>query len=295
MVEEGLAHFVKLRSSFVRLDSFTYSIIVPCCDMVLGQQVHADVVEIYSVSDVFLGTNFIGVYAGVGEMGAAMKVFDEMPKRDLVAWNALISCYSKAGMGERSMRIVFKVWLFASSLALFKELPEQDVVAWTTIITRFSESGNMECASWLFYETRFENIQQNSFTFASLLSACAHLNAFQSGKQLHGLVLKYGLETDVVMGSVMLDMFSKYGQMEDAITFFRMIPEKDTISCNGIIGGYAQNGEATKALKLFDEMVHLESPTVSPNDFTLIGVLSACSHNGLLKEAYGYFNDMIHK
>ena len=38
-------------------------------------------------------------------MDAAMKVFDEMPKRDLVAWNALISCYSKAGMGERSIRL----------------------------------------------------------------------------------------------------------------------------------------------------------------------------------------------
>ncbi|KAF3453155.1 hypothetical protein FNV43_RR03592 [Rhamnella rubrinervis] len=84
----------------------TYSIIVPCCDMVLGQQVHADVVKIFSVSDVFLGTNFIRAYAGVGEMDAAMKAFYEMPKRDLVAWNALISCYSKAGMGGRSMRKV---------------------------------------------------------------------------------------------------------------------------------------------------------------------------------------------
>ena len=49
MVEEALAHFVKLRSSLVRPDSFTYSIIVPCCDMVLGQQVHAEVVKICSV------------------------------------------------------------------------------------------------------------------------------------------------------------------------------------------------------------------------------------------------------
>ncbi|KAF3454290.1 hypothetical protein FNV43_RR04737 [Rhamnella rubrinervis] len=224
MVEEGLAHFVKLRSRFVRLDSFTYSIIVPCCDMVLGQQVHADVVKIYSVSDVFLGTNFIRVFAGVGEMDAAMKVFDEMPKRDLVAWNALISWYSKAGMVFEAVQL--------HSVVICRE--------WKT-------------ASW------------------------------------------YGLETDVVVGSVMLDMHSKCGQMEDAITIFRMMPEKDSISWNEIICGYAQNGEAAKALMLFDEMVHLESPTVSPNVVTFIGFLSACSQNGLLKEAYGYFNDMIHK
>ena len=134
--------------------------------------------------------------------------------------------------------------------------------------TSFSGSGNMECARWLFYKMWLELIQPNSFTFAGLLSACAHLNAFQSGKQLHGLVLKYGLETGVVVGSVMVDMYSKCGQMEDAITMFRMMPEKDTISWNGLIRGHAQNGDATKALKLFDEMVHLESPNVSPNDVT---------------------------
>ena len=75
----------------------------------------------------------------------------------------------------------------------------------------------MECARWLFYKMWLELIQPNSFTFAGLLSACAHLNAFQSGKQLHGLFLKYGLETDVVVGSVMVDMYSECGQMENAI------------------------------------------------------------------------------
>ena len=85
-----------------------------------------------------------------------------------------------------------------------------------------------------------ELIQPNSFTFSGLLRACAHLNAFQSGKQLHGLVLKYGLETGVVVGSVMVDIYFKCGQMEDAITVFRMMPEKDTISWNGIICGHSE-------------------------------------------------------
>lgn len=352
MFQEALTHFVKLRSSEVRPDSFTYSIVVPCCDVILGQQVHADVVKICSVSDVVLGTNLVKMYGGVGRMDAAKKLFDEMPKRDLVAWNALISCYSKAGMGEKSLmlfqqlgkegiqadeytyaivlnelvscfqvlqamqmhaiivhrglctdnfinnslvELYSKCGFVTSSLALFNEIPDHDVVAWTTIITGLSGNGNMEYARWLFYKMQLAGVEPNSFTFSSLLSACANINALQRGKQLHGLVLKHGLENDVVVGSATVDMYSKCGDMEDALTMFKMMREKDTVSWNGIICGYAQNGKATNALKLFDEIVKLKSPIVAPNDVTFIGVLTACSHNGLLKEAYGYFNDMVHK
>nr|XP_048324600.1 pentatricopeptide repeat-containing protein At2g13600-like [Ziziphus jujuba var. spinosa] len=318
MVQEALTHFVKLRSSEVRPDSFTIQL----------------------------------MYGGVGRMDAAKKLFDEMPKRDLVAWNALISCYSKAGMGEKSLmlfqqlgkegiqadeytyaivlnelvscfqvlqamqmhaiivhcglctdhfinnslvELYSKCGFVTSSLALFNEIPDHDVVAWTTIITGLSGNGNMEYARWLFYKMQLAGAEPNSFTFSSLLSACANINALQRGKQLHGLVLKHGLENDVVVGSATVDMYSKCGDMEDALTMFKMMREKDTVSWNGIICGYAQNGKAINALKLFDEIVKLKSPIVAPNDVTFIGVLTACSHNGLLKEAYGYFNDMVHK
>ena len=52
IVNRGILSFlVVLRTKWlkVRPDSFTYTVIVPCCDMVLGQQVHAEVVKICSV------------------------------------------------------------------------------------------------------------------------------------------------------------------------------------------------------------------------------------------------------
>ena len=350
---EGLTHFMKMRCSSVRPDNFTYAIIIPCCDLGFGQQVHADIVKVCSDLDAFIGTNLLRMYAEVGEIGDARKVFDGMPSRGLVTWNAMISCYSKYGRGDKSIGLfrqlgregisadeytyaivlnefaarwqVFeamqvhsliiergfcsdrftnnalvnlysKCGYVASASRLFEEIPDQDVVSWTVIIVGFLQSGHMEEAMWLFYQMQLGDIEPNSFTFGGLLGACADANAFQKGRHFHGLVLKFGLlGADVVVGSAVVDMYSKCGEMGDALRAFQEMPERDIASWNGIICGYAQNGAGMKALKLYNEMVLLGPSGIAPNEVTFVGVLCACSHNGLLKEGYSYFKEMVDK
>ncbi|OVA12784.1 Pentatricopeptide repeat [Macleaya cordata] len=194
--------------------------------------------------------------------------------------NSLVNLYSKCGFVNAAYR-------------LFEEMPERDVVSWTSMIVGFSQSGLEKDAMWLFDQMRLAKVEPNSFTFGSLFSACATINAFYKGKQLHSLVVKYGLETDMVVGSAIVDMYSKCGEMNEALRIFKCMPERDLVSWNGMICGFAQNGEALKALKLFDEMV--QSTAVVPNHVTFIGVLSACSHGDLVNEGRRYFNDMVHE
>ncbi|KAF5930287.1 hypothetical protein HYC85_031160 [Camellia sinensis] len=99
-LQQALTHFIKMCRCSIKPDNYTYSIVLPCCDFEFGKQVHAEVVKVFNLSDEFLGTNLLRMYSGPGEMDSAKKVFDEMPRRDLVTWNALIFCYSKCGMGH---------------------------------------------------------------------------------------------------------------------------------------------------------------------------------------------------
>ena len=39
----------------------------------------------------------VDCYAKCGEMGDARKLFDEMPKRDVLAWTTIVSGYAKWG------------------------------------------------------------------------------------------------------------------------------------------------------------------------------------------------------
>ncbi|CAK9184370.1 unnamed protein product [Ilex paraguariensis] len=351
-LELALTHFVEMRHSSIRPDRYTYSIVIPCCELGFGQQVHAEVIKVGSDSDAFLGTNLLGMYAGVGDMEAAKKVFDGMPVRDLVAWNALIACYSKCGTGDASiglfqelakegiladeytyatvlnefasrlqvfetmqvhslliqrgfcsdcfisnslLNLYSKSGFIASAFLLFQEMPHQDVVSWTTIISGFSQCGYVKEAFLMFHKMRLDNVEPNSFTFGGLLGACADASAFHSGKQIHGIVLRIGLETDVVVASAIVDMYSKSGAMDDSVRIFQSMFERDIVLWNAIICGFAQNGEAMKALKLYDELVLYEPSIVAPNDVTFVGVLSACGHAGLVEEGCNYLNEMVHK
>lgn len=349
---EALTHFVKMRCTSVRPDSFTYAIVIPCCDLGFGRQVHADVVKIGSELDAYLGTNLLKMYAEFGGIGDARRVFDGMPYRDLVAWNAMISCYSKHGMGEISVELfrqlvregVFadeytyatvlnefearwqvleamqvhaliikrgfcsdrfannalvnlysKFGYVASASRLFEAIPYPDVVSWTVIIVGLLQSGHMNEGMRLFYQMQLANIEPNSFTFGGLLGAFANANAFGKGRQFHGLVLKFGLGANVVVGSAVVDMYSKFGEMDEAFRAFQEVPERDAVSWSVIICGYAKNGSGMEALKLYNEMLQLGPPGMRPNEAIFVGVLSACSHNGLLKEAYTYFREMVDK
>ncbi|KAK9274343.1 hypothetical protein L1049_019157 [Liquidambar formosana] len=115
-LEEALTHFVKMRHGSIRPDNFTYSIVIPYCDFDFGQQLHAEIIKVCPSSDAFLGTNLLRMYAGGGAIEGARKVFDGMPHRDLVTWNALISCYSQYGMGDRTIE-------------LFRQLGREGIVA----------------------------------------------------------------------------------------------------------------------------------------------------------------------
>lgn len=54
-----------------------------------------------------------------------------------------------------------------------------------------------------------------------------------------------------------------------------------------MIAGLAQHGYAQTAIETFQELQN--TPTIEPNHITFVGVLSACSHSGLVEEGYQYF------
>lgn len=341
-----------MRHGPVKPDGYTYCTVIPFCDLCSGCQIHAEIVKVCSFWDSYVGTNLLRMYANCGVVEDARKVFDEMPVRDLVTWNALILCYSRCGLGglclglykemcregilvdEYSIAIILnelashlqvmearqvhscvmklgycsdpfvnnsllelyaKCGLIDRALVLFEGIEDKNVFAWTTIVTGLSQSGHMDEAVWLFYEMQLAGVEPNSFTFGGMLGACAARNRLQRGRLLHGVAIKYGFENNLVVGSAISDMYSKCGEMQHAFAMFLCMPERDIVVWNVIICGFAQNGEAMKALELYNKMVQLGPSVISPNDVTFLGVLSACSHRGMVQEGCCYFNDMIHK
>jgi pentatricopeptide repeat protein len=97
------------------------------------------------------------------------------------------------------------------------------------------------------------------------------------------------LEHSTSLKNSLIDMYSKCGDIDIARGVFDDISAKDVVSWNAMIQGLALHGLGKEALAQFHLMLNTG---IQPDDITFIGVLSACSHAGLIQEGRQHFNDI---
>ena len=203
----------------------------------------------------------------------ARQVFDEMLERDLVSWTSMISGYARSGDIEEAE-------------LLFGLMPDRDVVSWGAMMTGFVQNGCHEEALLLFREMQMGGVWPGEVAIVGALSSCASLGLRSLGMWIHGFVVRHDIELTVFMGTALIDLYGKCGDVESAYKVFGLMKERNMASWNSMIGGFAMNGKTKEALRLFSEM---EKVGIEINSVTLSGVLSACRHGGLVEEGCYYF------
>ncbi|KAG0495897.1 hypothetical protein HPP92_000588 [Vanilla planifolia] len=191
---------------------------------------------------------------------------------------ALIGMYGKHGCLDEAYLI-------------FLNMPEKDLVSMCNIISSHVEHGHGEKAIKIFLQSKGELSDMDESVCSSCLSACSSLAKIDMGRCLHGSCIKTGFESTLRIGGAIIDMYCKCGSIKDAIHFFGNMKERDVISYTAMICGYSQHGFGSNALQLFKEM---EECGVKPDEVTFVGILSACSHLGLVKEGWKYFESITH-
>lgn len=172
---------------------------------------------------------------------------------------------------------------------LFDRTENKSLVCWNTILAGYSQLGLPDEALHLFRKMLSDGVQPMQIAITSVFDACSQLSALHLGKELHCFALKANLVNDVFVGCSILDMYAKGGCIEQAQMVFDGLKERDLASWNVVIAGYGINGNANKALELFEEMQRLG---LKPDGFTFIGILMACSHAGMVTEGLKYLHEM---
>uniref|UniRef100_A0A8R7VIK8 Pentatricopeptide repeat-containing protein n=1 Tax=Triticum urartu TaxID=4572 RepID=A0A8R7VIK8_TRIUA len=135
-----------------------------------------------------------------------------------------------------------------------------------------------------------QGLMPNDYAFSSVLSSCADLALLDQGSQFHCLALKLGCDMKICTGNALINMYSKCGQIVPARLVFNVMDHRDVTSWNSLIHGYAQHGEVDMALKAFSEMCSIGG---EPNESTLLGILAACNHAGMVDEGVAFFRSAM--
>ncbi|KAL3348792.1 hypothetical protein AABB24_022117 [Solanum stoloniferum] len=253
-------------------------------------------------------TALIGGYLKCRCMGIAEGLFDAMPEKDVAAFNVMIDAYVKKGD-------------MLSANRLFWAMPERNVISWTSMIDGHCSNGNVSEArvlfdvmpqrnlySWnamiggycqnkqpqeawkLFHELQMgATLEPDGVTVVSVLPAIADLGALDLGNWIHQYVKRKKLDNSSNVCTALVDMYAKCGEIAKAREFFDEIKLKESSSWNALINGLAINGSAKEALEVFEKM---KSKGYEPNEITMLGVLSACNHGGLVEEGKKWFVEM---
>ncbi|GAV60790.1 PPR domain-containing protein/PPR_2 domain-containing protein [Cephalotus follicularis] len=287
---EALEIFLRMTECGFEPDEVTLASVVSACASLSrikeGLQIHARVVKFDKFKDdLILGNALVDMYAKCGKINKARYVFDRLPIRNVVSETSMVSGYAKAA-SVKAARL------------MFTKMMERNVVSWNALIAGYTQNGENEEALELFLLLKRESVQPTHYTFGNLLNACASLADLQLGRQAHSHVLKHGLrfqsgkESDIFVGNSLIDMYMKCGSDEHGRQVFEHMEERDRVSWNAMIVGYSQNGRGTEALGIFSKML---ASGEKPDHVTMIGVLCACSHAGLVEDGRHYFSSMVNE
>ena len=147
-------------------------------------------------------------------------------------------------------------------------------MSWTALISGYAKQGQGNEALHCFDMMVRDGILPNSVTFLSILKACGSIGSLEKGEEMHGHVIKEGLlGKDILLGSAVVDMYTKCGAMSKAQEVFDQLPIQDVVCWNALISGYAQHGPGEKALSCLDRM---QRQGVSTDVVTFVCILKAC-------------------
>ncbi|PQQ00759.1 pentatricopeptide repeat-containing protein [Prunus yedoensis var. nudiflora] len=156
----------------------------------------------------------------------------------------------------------------------------------TKLLILYAKSGNLGTAHSL-----LDKLLEKSLVSwnAIIAGACASLATLEHGKQAHGVMIKCQIGENVVVNSALMDMYFKCSDLCDGQRVFDTCQNRNAITWTALISGYGQHGKVVEVLDFFHRM---KSEGFRPNYVTFISVLSACSHGGLVDEAWEYFSSM---
>ncbi|XP_030538554.2 pentatricopeptide repeat-containing protein At3g58590 [Rhodamnia argentea] len=327
--EEALAVFAEMRGRGFGLTQHSLAGLLSCeaLDLSCGIQLHGIAMKNGLIdADPFVGTALLNLYGRHGSLNDTIGVFEDMPSKSLVTWNSMLtlfghhgysgdcaclfrdimrencalsectcmgilsgcSCEQDLGLGEQVHGLVIKIGFKSVSsienmlmnmyvkcqfvcLAekVFKELHVPDIVSWNIMIGAWAKTGKPEIALEIFSRMSRDGLLPNQVTFVGTVNACTGFDVQAYGEFMHAKIIRNAFESDVLIGSALVDFYVKFENLEAAHQCFNEIREKNVVSWTALISGYA-NRKSSTSLYLLQEMIRLG---FQPNECSFSAVL----------------------
>ncbi|CAM6036051.1 unnamed protein product [Sphagnum compactum] len=183
--------FQQMKQEGMSPDKFTFVRVLNACAnlpaLEEGRSIHMQIIQSGCDSDIYVCNSLIDI---------------------------LVDMYAKCGSIEDALRV-------------FKRMSTRNVVAWSAIILGHVKCGQGHKALELSSQMQQEGVEPNPVTFVRILNACASIEALKQGNDVHEQIIQSGRESNVSVGSRLVDMYAKCGSIDEAWRVFNSTPKLD--------------------------------------------------------------------
>ncbi|GLT34691.1 hypothetical protein SLA2020_091920 [Shorea laevis] len=192
-----------------------------------------------------------------GRLDEASRLFEVMPERNVVSWTSMLCGLAEAGR-------------ICEARKLFDEMPERNVVSWNSMLVGLIRNGDLEEARWIFNAMPIKNVVSWNTMIAGYAENCRMEEACVLFEEMD--------YRNVVTWTTMIAGYCRAGKVDEGYCLFCRMPERNIVSWTAMIGGFTWNGFYEEALLLFLEMKEINE--IKPNRETFISLAYACSGIG---------------
>ncbi|XP_073135792.1 pentatricopeptide repeat-containing protein At1g33350-like [Henckelia pumila] len=277
---QALQLYSQLHRQSLPVDSFSILFALNSCSHIshginIVRHLHAHLLKLGFGAHTYVATSLLHAYV-IQHFHDARMLFDEMPSRNVVTWNVMITGFSRQG----DVR---------NAYTFFHDMPLRDLGSWCALIAGYMHNARWKEGLALFREMVDDQcLKPNQMILCSVLSGCGRIGSagLLLGKSVHGFATKTEWKLNVELSTCLIDLYTKYGLLNNAFLMFNMIKDSNVVTWTTLICGAAQNGYGKEALLIFEKMM---KSGATPNETTFTGLLTACVQAGMVEEGRRYF------
>ncbi|CAH1446163.1 unnamed protein product [Lactuca virosa] len=192
--------------------------------------------------------------------------------------SALIHFYSKTHLPNNAQKV-------------FDEIPDRDAVCFSSVIVGLAQNSKPIDALSYFAEMRASGFDSTDYSVSAALRASAELAALEQSKMIHTHSVVTGLDSNVIVGTALVDGYGKCGMVNDArLVFNELVSVLNLIGWNAMMSSYAQQGDKDSVMELFSSMEHHQG--LVPDQYTFLSIMTAFCNAGLVDETERWFRKM---
>eukprot|EP01018_Ginkgo_biloba_P028492 Gb_18745 [translate_table: standard] len=283
--EDALTLYEQMQRAGVRPDKFTFPRVLKACAgleaLGKGKEVHYHIIRCGFESDVFVGNGLVDMYAKCGSTETARQVFDKMPQRDLISWNAMLAGYSQNTHCDET-------------LELFREMDQAvmkpDSVSLATVLPACAFLGALQQGKEIHQYIIRNGIELNVFVGSALIDMYSKCGSIENARHVFDKISP----RDLVLWNAMIKAYGIHGYSQNALTLFRQMQlsgkEPDNITFLALLSACNHAGLVNEGRQYFDSM--RKKYCITPRVEHYACMVDLLGRAGLLDEAQNFIQKM---